>query len=105
MESNGKTDNPSAPPIDDFCARCGGLMVLEHYMDLQDDTGQIGMTALRCTSCGEIIDPVILHNRFKPAPNLLYGTKQRTYAQRVVEGESDGSAKPDGNGSGAVHGG
>lgn len=106
MESNGRPDNPSAsvPHVDDFCARCGGLMVLEHYMDLQDDTGQIGMTALRCTSCGEVIDPVILQNRVKPAPNLLYGTKQRKYAQRVDEGESEGSIKMDGNGGEAGHG-
>jgi hypothetical protein len=103
VESNGRPVYPSAsvPHVDDFCARCGGLMVLEHYMDLQDDTGQIGMTALRCTSCGEVVDPFILQNRFKPAPNLLYGTKQRKYAQRVDQGESDGSTDQDDNGSGA----
>jgi hypothetical protein len=61
-------------------------MAVEHYMDLQDDTGQINIRALRCTSCGEVIDQVILENRFKPAPNLLYGTKGRNFAQRVVEG-------------------
>jgi hypothetical protein len=79
-------------------------MVLEHYMDLQDDTGQIGMTALRCTSCGEVVDPVILQSRFKPAPNLLYGMKQRKYSQRVDQGESDGSTNQDDNGSGAGQG-
>ncbi|HLZ32888.1 MAG TPA: hypothetical protein VKP13_02645 [Nitrospira sp.] len=51
-------------------------MVIEQHMDLQDDTGQIDITALRCTSCGGVIDQVILENRFKPAPNLLYGTRQ-----------------------------
>ena len=66
-------------------------MVVEHYMDLQDDTGQIHIRALRCTSCGEVIDQVILENRFKPAPNLLYGTKQRNFAQRV--GESGRSSR------------
>jgi hypothetical protein len=68
-------------------------MVLEHYMDLQDDTGQIGMTALRCTSCGEVVDPVILENRVKPVPNLLYGTKQRNYAQRIEPDESNESSE------------
>jgi hypothetical protein len=106
VESNGRPNNPSAfvPRIDDICTRCGGLMVHEHYMDLQDDTGQIGMTALRCTSCGEVIDPVILQNRVKPAPNLLYGTKQRKYAQRLDEGGSEGSIKMDGNGGESGHG-
>lgn len=106
MESSGRPDHTavSASHADDHCARCGGLMVVEHYMDLQDDTGQIGMTALRCTSCGEVVDAVILENRVKPAPNLLYGTKQRKYAQRVDEGDSDGSAGGNGNGSEAGHG-
>ena len=73
VESNGRPNNPlaSAPHIDDICARCGGLLVLEHYMVLQDDTGQIGMTALRCTSCGEVIDPVILQNRVRSGPESL----------------------------------
>jgi len=79
-------------------------MVVEHYIDLQDDTGQIGMTAWRCTSCGEVVDPVILQNRVKPVPNLLYGTKQRTYPQRVDEGDPDGSTGNNGRGSGKGHG-
>ena len=92
MESNGRPDHTSvsASHVDDHCTRCGGLMVVEYYMDLQDDTGQIDITALRCTSCGEVIDQVILDNRFNPAPNLLYGTKQRKYAQQVEPDESCG---------------
>lgn len=66
-------------------------MVVEHYMDLQDDTGKIGMNALRCTSCGEVIDPVILRNRVKPPPNLLFGTKQRKYGQRIDERDAEDS--------------
>jgi hypothetical protein len=67
-------------------------MVVEHYMDLQDDTGQIDIRASRCTSCGEVIDQVILENRFKPAPNLLYGTKERNFAQRVGESGSSSTS-------------
>jgi hypothetical protein len=91
MESNGRPDQPVADTwrLDDICTRCGGLMVVEYYIDLQDDTGQIGITALRCTSCGEVIDPTILRNREQPPPNLLYGTKQRQYAQRMDPEESD----------------
>lgn len=104
MDSNGSTNNlPDAPHPDEDCARCGGLMVVEHYIDLQDDTGQIGLTALRCTSCGEVIDRVILENRFSPAPNLIYGTKQRKYAQRVEHDDPDrdeqqGEGREQGNG-------
>jgi hypothetical protein len=63
-------------------------MVTDYYMDLQDNTGQIGMEAWRCMSCGEVIDSVILRNRVGPAPNLLYGTKQRSFAHRGEENPS-----------------
>jgi len=65
-------------------------MVTEYYLDLEDDTGQIGITGLRCTSCGEVIDPVILRNRLNPTPNLLHVVKQRNYAQQVDRGNSGG---------------
>ena len=39
------------------CPRCSGLMVAEWCEDLSDYTAQ------RCVQCGEVIDPVILHNR------------------------------------------
>jgi hypothetical protein len=103
VDLNGSPNNPPSTPHEgDVCVRCGGLMVVEYYIDLQDDTGQIGLTALRCMSCGEVIDHVILENRFRPAPNLIYGTKQRKYAQRVDQGESDGPDNRNGNGSGGM---
>jgi ribosomal protein S27AE len=45
------------------CARCGGLMVSEWCIDLLDDTGGIDFAARRCVQCGELVDPVIFHNR------------------------------------------
>jgi hypothetical protein len=93
VESNGTPDNRPPSTSQDgegICMRCGGLMVTEYYLDLEDDTGQIGITGVRCTSCGEVIDPVILRNRLNPTPNLLHVVKQRNYAQRVDQGESDG---------------
>ena len=93
METNGRPDNPplsTSQAGEGICTRCGGLMVTEYYMDLQDDTGQIGITGFRCTSCGEVIDPVILRNRVNPPPSLVHVVKQRKYAQRIDHDESDG---------------
>ena len=42
--------------------------------------------------CGEVIDPLILENRRSPPPNLLYGTKQRNYAQQIIA--IDPTSKP-----------
>jgi hypothetical protein len=75
-------------------------MVIEYYMDLQDDTGQIGITGFRCSSCGEVIDPVILQNRLNHPPDLLHVVKRRKYAQRVGQDESDGQGQ-NGHGGGA----
>jgi len=65
-------------------------MVTEYYMDLEDDTGQIGITGVRCSSCGKVIDPVILRNRLNQTPDLLHVVKRRKYAHRVGQGKSDG---------------
>ncbi len=92
MESNGRPDNPPLPTQqtgEGICMRCGGLMMTEYYLDLEDDTGQIGITGLRCTSCGDVIDSVILRNRLNPMPDLLHGVKQRKYAQRIDHGEGE----------------
>ena len=88
MAANGQRDNPassSSQPEARACGRCGGLLVTEQYIDLRDDTGEIDFTALRCASCGEVVDPVILRNRQGPPPNLLYGTKARKFSQPVKE--------------------
>ena len=88
METRGTPDTSSsaAPHADHAtCARCGGLLLGQHYMDLLDDTGQIDITAWHCTMCGEVVDAVILKNRQSPPPNLLYGTKARKFSQRVAD--------------------
>ncbi len=92
MESNGRSDKPplsTQQTGEGSCTRCGGLMIMEYYLDLEDDSGEIGITGLRCTSCGDVIDSVILRNRLNPTPDLLHGVKQRKYAQRFGHGEAE----------------
>ena len=54
------------------CLRCNGLMVLERFNDLWDNTGEIHFEGLRCLVCGEIVDPMILTNRTKTVPLLVH---------------------------------
>ena len=75
------------------CPRCGGLLVLTYYQDILEDSGETTIPALRCAICGEIIDPVILANRQLPAPNLLYGTKERQYGRQIVPSTHRGTAR------------
>jgi len=51
------------------CRRCGGLMVLASYTDCWDDADNVAVR--RCVQCGEIVDPVILHNRRAHGANAL----------------------------------
>lgn len=103
METHGTPESVSTPqPGHQICPRCGGLLLTQHYIDLLDDTGQIDITAWHCTMCGEVLDPVILKNRRSPPPNLLYGTKQRKFSQRVTAAsdsrpvkQSSGDRAPD----------
>ncbi len=80
-----------------MCPRCGGLLLTQYYIDLLDDTGQIDITAWHCTMCGEVLDPVILKNRKSPPPNLLYGTKERKFSQRVTAISSRSASKKSAN--------
>jgi len=101
VESNGRPDNrprSTSQVGEGTCTRCGGLMIEEFYLDLQDDTGQIGITGLRCTSCGEVIDPIILQNRLDPTLSLLHVVRKRKYAQRVDRDTPEGQNR---NGQGS----
>ena len=55
------------------CPRCSGLMVDEWRQDLSDYRAQ------RCVQCGEMIDPVILHNR-----GALHGPMARHLAGKML---------------------
>jgi hypothetical protein len=53
----------SAVRDESICTRCGGLMVNDLCMDVFNSTGELDFAARRCVQCGEVIDPVIEHNR------------------------------------------
>jgi hypothetical protein len=40
------------------CLRCKGFMVYEKYHNPQE-----AVWGLKCLMCGDVIDPIILHNR------------------------------------------
>lgn len=51
-------------------------MIADNFTDLLDDTGVIGITAWRCLTCGEVVDPVILANRTnRPEPYISKSRK------------------------------
>ena len=44
------------------CHRCHGLMVVDHFIDMEE-TGGLWMRGWRCVTCGEVIDPMIMRHR------------------------------------------
>lgn len=46
------------------CTRCGGFLVDERCMDIGESLGGYWFMAMRCVQCGDIIDEVILRNRY-----------------------------------------
>jgi len=67
------------------CPRCDGVMALERFCDLYDETGQLCFMGWRCLSCGEVIDPVIVRNRQQrrteePLPRTRARRRQRLAA-------------------------
>ena len=44
------------------CHRCYGLMVVDHFIDMEE-TGGLWMRGWRCVTCGEVIDPMIMRHR------------------------------------------
>jgi hypothetical protein len=47
------------------CPRCHGLMVVDHFIDLQDDRGHSWLSAWRCINCGDVVEPEIMRRRFE----------------------------------------
>jgi hypothetical protein len=55
---------PSAADHCESCFRCGGLLVEERCMDIGESLGGYWFMAMRCVQCGDIVDEVILRNRY-----------------------------------------
>lgn len=45
------------------CSRCCGLMVEDHFLDMEGTIGHMWTTGYRCMNCGHVHDPVIEQNR------------------------------------------
>ena len=50
------------------CRRCRGLMIVEPFYGVQEESIPPGMLGTRCINCGNVEDAVIHANRAKPRP-------------------------------------
>lgn len=45
------------------CERCHGLMLVDHFLDLEDARGHMWLRAWRCVNCGTVVEPGIAERR------------------------------------------
>ncbi len=46
-----------------FCLRCHGLLVVDHFIDMQDGGKHHWLRVWRCLNCGEVAEPGIIRHR------------------------------------------
>ncbi|NJL17878.1 MAG: hypothetical protein HC938_12450 [Nitrospira sp.] len=62
------------------CARCSGLMVTDHLLDMQESYVPMWMRGMRCVTCGNIEDPLIHHHRM-----IQHTRRTRRFTSHVVQ--------------------
>ncbi|MGH7232705.1 MAG: hypothetical protein ACREJU_15310 [Nitrospiraceae bacterium] len=53
------------------CRQCHGPMTVDSFIDMQDDSGQVWLSAWRCVNCGQVLDPGIIRNKLKPRAEVV----------------------------------
>ena len=45
------------------CQRCQGLMIEDHFIDMEEGGRHLWLCAWRCLNCGDVVDSAIMRNR------------------------------------------
>jgi hypothetical protein len=53
------------------CSRCSGLMLEDHFLDMEGSYGQMWTTSWRCMNCGRVHDSVIEQNQLAREEKVL----------------------------------
>lgn len=68
------------------CSRCHGLMVKEHFLDLEGTYGHMWANGYRCMNCGNVHDPVIEQHRLtKVQPALALTNDEADHKQDELQ--------------------
>jgi hypothetical protein len=57
------------------CSRCQGLMTIDSFIDMEEDTGQLLLSAWRSVNCGQVTDPGVIRNRLSPRLLVIAATR------------------------------
>jgi hypothetical protein len=53
------------------CSRCHGLMLKDHFLDMEGGFGEMWAQSWRCMNCGAVHDAVIEQHRLARQQNVL----------------------------------
>lgn len=48
------------------CTACNSLMIVDSFIDIDEDAGQLWLSAWRCVHCGQVRDPELIRNLLNP---------------------------------------
>lgn len=65
------------------CERCHGLMVVDYFLDMRDDTGHLWLRAWRCVNCGAVAEPGMTARR--AAHRTLFTRLRERWVKQPVE--------------------
>jgi hypothetical protein len=66
------------------CVRCQGLMIVDSFIDMEEDTGQLWLSAWRCLNCGQVHDPGLIRNRLEPRSVAVAGVRRLRSRPRLA---------------------
>jgi hypothetical protein len=59
-------------------------MIVDSFIDIQEDTGQLWLSAWRCVNCGQVSDPGVIRNRVAPRCVTVADVKRLRSKPRVA---------------------
>lgn len=59
------------------CERCNGLMVVEDCLDLKGGDDGFWIKAMRCITCGNLLDPMIARHRISRPAEVIPISKNK----------------------------
>ena len=63
------------------CSRCHGLMLKDHFLDMEGAFGEMWAQSWRCMNCGAVHDGVIAQNQLARQENVLELTSGKPHTQ------------------------
>ncbi len=66
------------------CSRCRGLMLVDHFLDMEGGFGEMWTASWRCMNCGHVYDAVIEQHRLARRETVVVCSSEPDYQDDEV---------------------